>query len=166
MVCEALAIANPLAFGFFGPRYFWHTLISTCWVPLATLVGGGTIPPARPRAHEQRAPPRETGLVGRGLIKSRLVTGDLINARFGPICGLKSDISRDPRSAKKGLVPCSNNPPLLMSRSAARSRLVIVDALSSDGPLQIFAHELDMMSQHVQHACICGRDPEIVCLLL
>jgi hypothetical protein len=56
--------------------------------------------------------------------------------------------------------------PLLMSRSAARSRLVIVDALSSDGPLQIFAHELDMMSQHVQHACICGRDPEIVCLLL
>src|SRR5262249_13234187 len=56
--------------------------------------------------------------------------------------------------------------PLLMSRSAARSRLVIVDTLSSDGPLQIFAHELDMMSQHVQHACICGRDPEIVCLLL
>src|SRR5262245_32517840 len=65
-----------------------------------------------------------------------------------------------------GLPLIADIAPLLMSRSAARSRLVIVDALSSDGPLQIFAHELDMMSQHVQHACICGRDPEIVCLLL
>ena len=42
-----------------GPRYFWHTLISTRWVPLATLVGGGTIPPARPRAHEQLEPRHE-----------------------------------------------------------------------------------------------------------
>src|SRR5215472_9249497 len=82
---------------------------------------------------------------------------------------LRTQVGHFPRSEKckkNGLVHCSNNPPLLMSRSAARSRLVIVDALSSDGPLQIFAHELDMMSQHVQHACICGRDPEIVCLLL
>src|SRR6516164_6426798 len=31
--------------------------------------------------------------------------GDLINVRFGPLCGLKSDISRGPRSAKLGLRP-------------------------------------------------------------
>src|SRR5215831_4474855 len=61
MVCEALAIANPLAFGFFGPRYFWHTLISTRRVPLATLVGGGTIPPARSRAGRTKSPATRDG---------------------------------------------------------------------------------------------------------
>jgi hypothetical protein len=29
---------------------------------------------------------------------------DLINVRFGPLCGLTSDISRGPRSAKNGLM--------------------------------------------------------------
>src|SRR5262245_56164485 len=32
---------------------------------------------------------------------------DLINVRFGPLCGLKSDISRGPRSAMNGLMHCN-----------------------------------------------------------
>ena len=40
--------------------------------------------------------------LGRVLIQSQLVTANLINVRFGPLCGLKSDISRGPRSANNG----------------------------------------------------------------
>ena len=32
---------------------------------------------------------------------------DLINVGFGPLCGLKSDISRGPRSARIGLMYCN-----------------------------------------------------------
>jgi hypothetical protein len=32
---------------------------------------------------------------------------DLINVRFGPLCGLKSDISRGPRSAMNGVMHCN-----------------------------------------------------------
>ena len=33
-------------------------------------------------------------------MKSRIGDSDLINVRFGPLCGLKAHISRGPRSAK------------------------------------------------------------------
>jgi hypothetical protein len=49
--------------------------------------------------------PREPALLGRALIKPRLVNSDLINVRFGPLCGLKSDISRGPRSAQTRTSP-------------------------------------------------------------
>src|SRR5258707_15063139 len=39
------------------------------------------------------------------LIKIVIGHSDLINVRFGPLCGLKSDISRGPRSANKTLGP-------------------------------------------------------------
>ena len=35
-------------------------------------------------------------------MKSRIGDSDLINVRFGPLCGLKSDISRGLRSANSG----------------------------------------------------------------
>jgi hypothetical protein len=35
-------------------------------------------------------------------IKSQLADSELINVRFGPLCGLNSDISRGPRSANGG----------------------------------------------------------------
>src|SRR5262249_14691750 len=99
----------PWTFGIFSLRYFWHTLISTRWVPLTTRVGGGTIPPARPRAHEQRAPPRETGLVGRWTHKIAVGDGRPDQRPLWTTCGLKSDISRGPRSVRPGLIPCSTN---------------------------------------------------------
>jgi hypothetical protein len=34
--------------------------------------------------------------------RERKAPRDLINVRFDPLCGLKSDISRGPRSAKSG----------------------------------------------------------------
>jgi len=37
--------------------------------------------------------------LGRVLIQSQLVTANLINVRFGPLCGLKPGILRGPRSA-------------------------------------------------------------------
>jgi hypothetical protein len=41
--------------------------------------------------------------LGRVLIRSRLVTAIwIINVRFGPLCGLKSDITQGPRSAITG----------------------------------------------------------------
>jgi len=96
-----------------------------------------------------------------------VIRRSLLNVRFRSLFG-PSRTSPEVREVPSKTDSCSAaiTRPLLMSRPAARSRLVIVDALSSDGPLQIFAHQLDVMSQHVQHACICGRDPEIVCLPL
>jgi hypothetical protein len=43
---------------------------------------------------------------GRVLIKSRVGDSDLINVRIGPLCGLKSDISRGQRSANSSLSRC------------------------------------------------------------
>jgi hypothetical protein len=35
------------------------------------------------------------------IVRVTVRNSDLINARFGPLCGRKSDISRGPRSARK-----------------------------------------------------------------
>jgi hypothetical protein len=51
--------------------------------------------------------------LGRVLIKSRLVTATRIIVRFGPLCGLKSDISRGPRSAMNGLMHCNKQAVLI-----------------------------------------------------
>src|SRR5262249_34319743 len=53
----------------------------------------------------------------------------LIEVRLEPTSGAKADIPLPPLSAKNGLVHCSNNPALAHEPSAARSRLVIVDAI-------------------------------------
>jgi len=56
---------------------------------------------------------------------------DLINVRFGPICGLKPDIPRGPRSARTGLMQCSKGllfrqaPPSADQLSLEQSRGVI-----------------------------------------
>jgi hypothetical protein len=38
-----------------------------------------------------------------------VIFGDLINVRFAPLCGLKSDISRGLRSARKTIVTSSED---------------------------------------------------------
>src|SRR5215471_11924504 len=61
-------------------------------------------------------------VLGRVLIKSRLVQrpGSI---RFGPLCGLKSDISRGPRSAISGREQSQQNPLYSITSSASESRL-------------------------------------------
>ncbi len=58
----------------------------------------------------------------------RRLHSDLINVRFGPLCGLKSAISRGPRSASNGhRLAQSNTPPdhLWKIRNAVRGRPAI-----------------------------------------
>src|SRR5215510_14749476 len=61
-------------------------------------------------------------VLGRVLITSRLVQrpGSI---RFGPLCGLKSDISRGPRSAISGREQSQQNPLYSITSSASESRL-------------------------------------------
>jgi len=40
--------------------------------------------------------------LGRGTDKIAIGNSDVINVGFGPLCGLKADISRGPRSAHQG----------------------------------------------------------------
>src|SRR5262245_51323102 len=79
---------------------------------LPTMVGPSkSRPPMSHRKTDLGIPCRSKSakvVLGRVRIKSQLVTTIwIINVRFGPLCGLKSDISRGPRSATTGLVQCS-----------------------------------------------------------
>src|SRR5262249_11285027 len=47
---------------------------------------------------------RQSEHLGRVLINR----SDLINVRFDPVCGLRSDITRGPRSATTGPMHCTN----------------------------------------------------------
>ena len=46
------------------------------------------------------------------------------NVRFGPLCGLKSDMSRGPRSATSGLMRCSKKHLLFDHLVGGREQLV------------------------------------------
>ena len=50
---------------------------------------------------------------------------DLINVGFGPLCGLKSDISRGPRSARIGLMYCNKRGGLVRGNSGAFDKPVL-----------------------------------------
>src|SRR5262245_36068746 len=60
--------------------------------------------------------------LGRGLVKSRLVTR-ITNVRCSPLCGLKSDIPRGPRSAITGREQVQQGSPYSIT-SSARARSV------------------------------------------
>src|SRR5262252_5303033 len=105
-----------------------HAYLDRLTVPSDSIVWR---PRRRPRT-EARARRRDdhsgrldiTGPIteGRVLIKSRLVQrpGSI---RFGPLCGLKSDISRGPRSAISGREQSQQNPLYSITSSASESRL-------------------------------------------
>src|SRR5262245_13837218 len=58
----------------------------------------GSLPADRPNA----LPLRRACLATACTHKIAIGDSNLVNVRFGPLCGLKSDISRGPRSAKSG----------------------------------------------------------------
>ena len=49
---------------------------------------------------------------------------EIINVRFGPLCGLKSDISRRPRSARNGREQSQQGSPYSITHQRGRAQLV------------------------------------------
>src|SRR5215472_9982710 len=62
---------------------------------------------------------------------------DLINVRFGPLCGLKSDISRGPRMGWTGRAPAPNGsqsaPGACQERSTTMPRTTTLHAVTAIG---------------------------------
>jgi hypothetical protein len=60
-------------------------------------------------------------VVTRSVPTNRVDTCRLISVRFGPLCGLKANISGGPRSASSGLMQCSKLQSIRSSRRGARA---------------------------------------------